>query len=191
MTTFLAFLMFAAAAEAQVLPSRLAAIRGAPVFALINEAGKDVSLADLRGRVVLVSFVFTTCNGSCPATTHRMCQVQDELKRRSIAQGGRVRLISITLDPARDTPAVLNAYASLYDADLTLWDFLSGPTSDVARVIPDWGMWTKPSRNGQLDHPSRVFLVDSRGVIREIYNLDFLRPQWVVDDIALLLAEAR
>jgi protein SCO1/2 len=190
MTGFLAFLMLAAATDAQARSSRLAVIRRAPDFALVNQAGKPVSLADLRGQVLLVSFVFTTCNGSCPATTHRMCQVQDELKRRSLAQGKHARLISITLDPTRDTPQVLKTYAALYDADLSMWDFLSGTTGDVAKVIADWGMWVRPSKNGQLDHPSRVFLVDGRGIIREIYNLDFLRPHWVVDDILLLLDEA-
>jgi protein SCO1/2 len=85
----------------------------------------------------------------------------------------------------------LKAYAALYDADLGMWDFRSGPTGDVAKVIADWGMWTRPSKNGQLDHPSRVFLVDSRGIVRDIYNLDFLRPQRVADDIVLLLAETR
>ncbi len=190
MTSLLAFLMLATAADAQPRSSRLAAIRRAPDFALVNQAGKRVSLADVRGQVLLVSFVFTTCNGSCPATTHRLCQVQDELKRRSLGPGKGARLMSITLDPVRDTPEVLKAYGALYDADLSMWDFLSGPTGDVAKVIADWGMWVRPSKNGQLDHPSRVFLVDRRGIIREIYNLDFLRPQWAVDDIALLLDEA-
>jgi protein SCO1/2 len=190
MTAFFAFLMLAPATDAQAPSSRLAAIRRAPDFALVSQAGKRVSVADLRGHVLLVSFVFTTCNGSCPATTHRLCQVQDELKRRAFGPGKGVRLISITLDPARDTPEVLKAYAALYDADLSMWDFLSGPTGDVAKVIAAWGMWARPSKNGQLDHPSRVFLVDRRGIIREIYNLDFLRPQWAVDDIALLLEEA-
>jgi len=51
-------------------------------------------------------------------------------------------------------------------------------------------MWAKPSANGQLDHPSRVFLVDQRGRVREIYNLDFLKAPWVVEDVEALLKEA-
>ena len=52
-------------------------------------------------------------------------------------------------------------------------------------------MWVRPAANGQLDHPSRIFLVDPRGRIREIYNLNFLKPAWVVEDVELLLQEKR
>ena len=57
----------------------------------------------------------------------------------------------------------------------------------MEKVHTAWGMWSKPGANGQLDHPSRVFLVDARGRIREIYNLDFFKPAWVLEDIQLLL----
>src|SRR6266576_2733316 len=82
-------------------PSRLAVIRTAPDFALTTQDEGTLRLSYLRGRVVLVSFIFTTCNGSCPATTHRMGQVQKALKQRGLLRGDRVRLLSITLDPAR------------------------------------------------------------------------------------------
>jgi protein SCO1/2 len=66
---------------------------------------------------------------------------------------------------------------------------LTGRPDDVANVIAAWGMWARPAANGQLDHPSRIFLVDRRGQIREIYNLSFLKAAWVAEDIALLLGE--
>ncbi len=170
--------------------SRLAVIRSAPNFTLLASSGQPLRSTDLRGNVVLVSFIFTTCNGTCPATTHRMSQVQQELKTRGLCKDDRVRLVSITLDPVRDTPEVLNAYQRLYDVDAANWSFLTGPADQVASTIQAWGMWARPAANGQLDHPSRVFLVDSRGRIREIYNLDFLKPTWVAEDVALLLKEA-
>jgi protein SCO1/2 len=170
-------------------PSRLAVIQKAPEFALTNQASAAVRLADLRGKVCLVSFIFTTCNGSCPATTHRMGQVQQELKTRGLLKGDRVRLLSITLDPVRDTPEVLRNYMRLYDADSATWNFLTGPPAEVAKVVAAWGMWARPAANGQLDHPSRIFLVDRQGQIREIYNLSFLKAAWVAEDIALLLDE--
>jgi protein SCO1/2 len=169
--------------------SRLAVIDRAPDFALTDQSGKPVRSADLRGKVLLVGFVFTTCNGSCPATTHRMGLVQRELQARGLLKGGRVRLVSITLDPKRDTPEVLRGYMRLYDADPASWSFLTGEPGRVAKVVSAWGMWAKPAANGQLDHPSRVFLVDPRGNLREIYNLDFLRPAWVIEDIELLLSD--
>jgi protein SCO1/2 len=169
--------------------SRLAVIQPAPDFALTTQDGGTLKLSDLKGKVCLVSFVFTTCNGSCPATTHRMGQVQTALKESGLAKDGRVRLVSVTLDPTRDTPEVLRKYMELYDADPAGWSFLTGDKDRVSKVIADWGMWAKPAANGQLDHPSRVFLVDQKGRIREIYNLSFFKAAWVLDDVRLLLKE--
>jgi protein SCO1/2 len=168
---------------------RLALIRPAPDFRLIDQNGKPVSKADLQGKVWLVSFIFTTCNGSCPATTHRMVLVQQELKRRGLLKDGRVRLLSITLDPTRDTTEILRNYMQLYDVEAASWSFLTGPAADVSKVIAAWDMWARPAANGQLDHPSRIFLVDRQGRVREIYNLGFLRTIWVAEDVEMLLKD--
>jgi protein SCO1 len=169
-------------------PSRLAIIRPAPDFTLTDSDGKQVTLAQFRGKVVFVSFVFTTCSGSCPATTARLAKVQEALARRADLRD-RVQLVSITLDPERDTPARLRDYMHLYEVDPANWRFLTGPKGDVTKTIAAWGMWARSAANGQLDHPSRVFLVDPRGRVREIYNLDFLRTAWAVEDVQLLLTE--
>jgi protein SCO1/2 len=171
--------------------SRLAAIQTVPDFTLTTQNEKPLKFGDLKGKVLLVSFIFTTCNGTCPATTHRMAQVQQELATRGVLKDDRVRLLSITLDPARDTPEVLRGYMKLYDLSSEHWTFLTGAVKDVQRVHTAWGMWAKPAANGQLDHPSRVFLIDGQGRVREIYNLTFLRPAWVAEDVELLLGEAR
>jgi protein SCO1/2 len=177
------------AAESATPSSRLAVIRAAPDFTLTTQTGQTLRRSDLQGKVLLVSFIFTTCNGTCPATTHRISQVQQELKQRGLCKEDHVRLLSITLDPARDTPEVLGHYMRLYDVDASNWSFLTGPSDQVARALTAWGMWARPAANGQLDHPSRIFLVDGQGWIREIYNLSFLKPTWVADDVELLLKE--
>jgi protein SCO1/2 len=170
-------------------PSRLAVIRAAPDFTLTRQDGKPFQFKDLRGKVVLVSFVFTTCSGSCPATTHRLSQTAQVFKDKGLLQTDRVRFVTITLDPTRDTPEALRKYMKLYDADPAYWSFLTGEKEKVETVHAAWGMWAKPAANSQLDHPSRVFLLDSRGRIREIYNLDYLKPDWVLADVQLLLQE--
>jgi protein SCO1/2 len=169
--------------------SRLAVIQPAPDFTLITQSGDKLSSVDLKGKILLVGFIFTTCNGTCPATTHRMSQIQDEFKTRGFFKNDRVRLLSISLDPTRDTPEVLRGYMKLYDANPELWTFLTGQADQVAGVVKSWGMWAKPAANGQLDHPSRIFLVDSQNRIREIYNLNFLKPKWVAQDVEMLLNE--
>jgi protein SCO1/2 len=169
--------------------SRLAVIRDAPDFALTTQDGSALVFSKLNGKVRLVSFIFTTCNGSCPATTHRLAQVQDALKKKRLDKEAQVQLLSISLDPMRDTPEVLRGYMKLYDVEAGNWTFCTGPKEKVEKVIADWGMWAKPAANGQLDHPSRIFLIDKQGRIREIYNLAFMKTAWLIDDIELLLKD--
>jgi protein SCO1/2 len=187
-TPFLSFLLVTCGAD-PAPASRLAVIQSAPEFTLTTQTGDTFRSADLKGKVLLVGFIFTTCNGTCPATTHRMAQVQEQLQARGLLKDDRVHFVSITLDPARDTPDALQRYMKLYDLSGKHWSFLTGSAKDVEKVHAAWGMWARPAPNGQLDHPSRVFLVDGKGQVREIYNLSFLRAGWVADDIALLLQE--
>lgn len=170
--------------------SRLAVIRQAPAFSLANQDGAKVNSKELHGKVCLVSFIFTTCSGSCPATTHKLSQIQAALKKEDWFQKDRFQLVSITLDPLRDTPETLRGYMKLYDCDPASWSFLTGTPEEVQKTLTAWNMWAKPATNGQLDHPSRIFLVDKKGQVREIYHLGFLKTPWVVDDIKVLTKEA-
>ena len=169
-------------AGTEPMPSRLAVIRAAPDFTLTDQDGKAIKLSDYKGHVLLVSFVFTTCNGACPATTHRLARIGTEKGKRKVA------FVSITLDPKRDTCDALRRYIKLYDLPPD-WTFLTGQPDAVAKTIEAWGMWVKPAANGQLDHPSRIFLVDQKQRIREVYNVDMLRHSEVLEDIDLLWRE--
>ena len=89
-------LALSAGAVPEAAAPRLAVIRQAPDFVLTDQDGKVVRGADLRGRVLLVSFVFTTCNGTCPATTHRMSLVAQALQDHDLFKGGRVRSTAVS-----------------------------------------------------------------------------------------------
>ncbi len=156
---------------------------------LVDSAGKPFDLASLKGRVVLVSFIYTTCNGACPATTSSLVRIEKKLEEARL-WGNAVQFVSITLDPTRDRPDVLGGYARNFGADTKAWHFLTGSPSEVASVIAAWGMWAKVGASGVLDHPSRIFLLDQRGRQREIYNLEFLSAGSVLEDVRELLAEA-
>jgi protein SCO1/2 len=168
----------------------LADIGPAPEVVLVDQAGKPFRLSSLRGKAVLVSFVYTTCNGSCPATTHSLYRAQQALREAGL-WGKRVEFVAISLDPARDTPEVLANYARVYNADPASWHFLTGTPAEVAKVLEAWGMWARVGPSGTLDHPSRIFLVDPKGRQREIYNLEFLTPEAVTADVKTVLAETR
>ena len=122
---------------------------------------------------------------------HAGHRARQDRPREGEALGRSVAFVSITLDPRRDTPDVLRQYARLFRADDPAWHFLTGPPDQVQSVIADWGMWVKALPTGALDHPSRIFLLDPRGHQREIYNLEFLTPRSVVQDVRSLLDEPR
>ena len=181
-----ASLAFASLATLAAPAERLAVIAAAPDFTLRDQNDRPVRFADFRGRVVVVSFIFTTCNGTCPATTHRMAKLHEACAGRPDLMN-RVQFVSITLDPQRDVPEKLRGYMRLYEISGKDWTFLTGATKQVKPVLAAWGMWARPAPNGQLDHPSRVYLVGPKGRIREIYNLDFFRLPWVLEDISALV----
>lgn len=188
----IAIMMLGAAILTASIPdsSRLADIGPAPETVLTDAYGEEpfrLSGLASEGKAAVVSFIYTTCNGSCPATTHNLYRVQEALMDAGL-WGEAVAFVSITLDPKTDTPAVLRRYAAIYGVDEANWHFLTGTPEQVAEVVDAWGMWARIGPTGTLDHPSRIFLVDPSGRQREIYNLQFLDPDQVVADVLDVLA---
>ena len=138
----------------------------APDFSLTNQAGATVSLESLRGTVLLVDFIYTSCPGPCPVLTARHVALQRELPP---TLRERTRFVSISLDPATDTPEALRAYAEARGADLARWDFLTGPSETVAEVVHRFGIGTLRQPDGEIDHLVATFLVDPQGRIAERY----------------------
>lgn len=151
----------------------------APEFALVDQLGDTVRTGDLRGTVWVASFVFTNCTGVCPLITAKMARVRDTLAAAG-PLGGEVRLVSITVDPARDTPEVLRRYAERFGGSPPKdWAFLTGePPEAVRRLIQDgfhvsaWIDTTRLDRatNYQVQHTPRIMLVDRDGRARGTYD---------------------
>ncbi len=150
------------ARRSPILASVASEAQPAPGFTLTDQDGRRVSLADLRGRAVLVDFVYTTCNGPCPILTSRQVQIQ-----RALAPDvrERVHFVSISLDPAHDTPQVLGDYARARGADLAGWSFLTGPEAEVADVVRRFGVGSLRAPDGTIEHTVATFLVDGGGTI--------------------------
>jgi cytochrome oxidase Cu insertion factor (SCO1/SenC/PrrC family) len=101
-------------------------------FTLTNQAGHAVTLADLRGKVWVADIIFTRCAGPCPPMTRRMRSLQDALPA-----GSPTRLVTLTTDPAFDTPPVMKAYGERFGADPARWLFLTGTKTEIARLAID------------------------------------------------------
>jgi len=165
-------------------------IAPAPDFALRDPAGKVVRLSEARGHVVLVAFIYTACTTACPILGHQMAVLQKRLKGEKLLPG-RVKLFSVTVDPARDSAAVLARYASGLGADPAGWGFLRESAEALAPVLRAYQDWTRAMPDGEIDHPARLYLIDADGRIREIYSLAFFDPRQALIDIRALAGAAR
>jgi protein SCO1 len=134
---------------------RLPVIGPAPNFALTSQDGVPVGLADLRGKVVAVTFIYTECPDICPLLTQKMVQVQDELGRNSVKR----LLFSISLDPEHDTPEVLKDYAQFWGARLDGWSFLTGSPEAVRDVTRRYGVFFTKQEDGLVDHTQLTTLI--------------------------------
>lgn len=186
---FAAIMIFGLGGTIPPAGSPLADIGLAPSVRLIDSEAKPFDLETLRGKAVVVSFVFTTCDGTCPMTSAAMARTRDLLADRGL-WGKSVEFVSISLDPEHDTPNALKTYGRIYEVDPSTWHFLTGSADDVGRVVKSWDMWAKRTPEGVLDHPSRIFLIDPNGHRREIYNLATFSPEVLADDVRGLLDEA-
>jgi protein SCO1 len=141
-------------------------IAPAPDFALTSQDGVPVTLADFRGKVLAVSFIFTLCTDTCPVLTPMMSFVQDRLGRDF---GEKIAFVSITIDPERDTPEVLKEYAQAFGANPAGWFFATGPRDAIADVTRRYGVFAAKAENGNVDHTFLTSIVDQRGILRVQY----------------------
>ncbi len=176
-------------------PAGLEPLLETPAFELVNSAGRTVSSADLAGKVWLVDFIFTRCTGPCPLMTQRMKAIQDSLRQIGLAgPEAPVRLVSISVDPAWDTPQVLADYAAAWQADTANWEFLTGPPEETLKLVREgFKVTAEPEGSGSANivHGTSFLLVDQSGRVRRIYRMDELDLVTdAVSDIQTLIGEA-
>jgi protein SCO1/2 len=151
------------------------------------------------GRITVLSLIYTRCGDGrgCPLASHVLKSLKGRIDERQ-GWSDSLRFVSLSFDPDHDTPAVMRAYASGYAPDKVglPWHFLTTRSHRELRPLLDgfgqdvW-MPTDPSAaaTGPLPHVLKVFLIDRRGSVREIYTTSFLQPQMVLNDIQTLLLE--
>jgi protein SCO1/2 len=165
---------------------RLPVVGAAPEFVLTNQTGERTRLADLRGKVLAVTFIYTSCADTCPILTAKMASLQPKL---GSAFGPRVRFVSITVDPEVDTPEVLGRYAAAHGANLGGWSFLTGSPAEIHEVVRRYGAFAKKSHRGDVDHLFLTSLVDRQGSIRVQYLGYRFAPDEMLRDLQALLRE--
>jgi len=134
-----------------------------PEFQLTSQDGQPFDSKVLRGKIWVADFIYTTCPGPCPRMTSQMHEVQN-----AIAKMPDVKLVSFTVDPARDTPAVLAAYAKVHGASAEHWYFLTGPAATLQQIDRD--TFKLGNVDATLQHSTRFVLVDRQSRIRAYYD---------------------
>ena len=155
--------LLAACARAPELPS----LFPVPNAQLVDENGKAVALDQMKGSVTVYDFIFTNCSGICPIMSRNM-----DLLTQKVPKDAPVRFVSISVDPARDTPETLRAYAKRYRKD-DRWIFLTGDRDAIVKLsVEGFKLAAGPPEPGgeAFMHSSKFAVADRTGVIREYYG---------------------
>jgi protein SCO1/2 len=166
--------------------ARLSKIGPAPAFTLTAQDGRLLSLNELHGKVVVVTFIYTSCVDACPLLTAKMAALQEHLGNDF---GPRIFFLSITVDPERDTPEILTRYAQVHGANLSGWAFLTGTPDEIRGVARQYGIYHKKQTGEDFDHTFLTSLVDQRGTLRVQYMGVRFDPDELRHDLLSLLHE--
>ena len=175
----------------------------APAFMLTDQLERPVRSDMFRGKIVVANFIYTSCTDICPLLSTQMQSLQERLRRENLL-GNQVQLLSFSVDPLRDTPAVLRTYAERHKADPDAWRFLTGPEETVKPLIvdgfhlgvqalppptamPGGHTHETPSGDYEVMHSGRFALIDGQGHIRTYYDGRELDLERVLRDIHELL----
>ena len=147
-----------------------------PPFALIDQEGNPFSAENkLRGKIVAINFIYTTCSDVCPLFTLEFARLQQSLRSQTQVNSF---LLSITTDPEIDSPKVLKAYARRFGADFQNWAFLTGDESRLRDVWKGFGVQVIRRGRGLVQHTNLTTLIDRHGIRR----INFLGSQWQSSD---------
>jgi protein SCO1/2 len=163
-------------------------------FALTNELNQRVTLDHLKGQVWVADVIFTRCGGPCPKMTETMSRLQNEFPANE-----PLKFVTLTTDPAYDTPEILKRYGQRFGADFQRWNFLTGPKSEILKNLATGSLKLAaldkdPSErerdNDLFIHATIFVLVDKQGKVRGYY--ESLEPGFrekIQADIRSLLTE--
>jgi protein SCO1/2 len=181
-----AILLFVTIRPVLVLPR----IRLAPGYLLINQSGERVSHETLRGHIVIYNMAFTGCGEACADSWALMAGVQDAVAQ--LPTDIPVDLVTISVDPERDTPEALREFAQSQGIDTTRWHLLTGDADHVKMVVgAGLDTYYATGADGTLKVEPSILIVDGVGILRRHYRLALPTQAEVLRDLDLLLTEAR
>ena len=145
---------------------------------LTNQAGESLRLGDYHGQALVLTFIYTRCPlpTYCPLMSKRFATLQPQLRER---YGQDVQLLSISFDPAYDTPKVLREYASQYTGHLDTWTFATGDSTQTQRATELFGVFTKKEDSDEITHNLTTALIGPEGRVRRLWRGN----DWTPEDV--------
>ena len=156
------FVLFLKTAQAPTVDDDLPELYPVPSFSLSDQTGSSFGLDDLSGKLWVAKFFFTSCSGPCPRMTANMADVTTYF-----VEDEQVHFVSVSVDPATDTPERLAEYAEFYHADPSRWHFLTGALEAISELALEGFKLGSP--DSPVHHADRFILVDQAGIIRGYY----------------------
>ena len=167
--------------------------------AVLGADGKPIRLHDLGdGRIVILSFIYTRCGDprACPMATGALYDVY-EASKKDAELAKHLRLVTFSFDPEHDTPTVMSRYGGFVASGdkESEWLFLTTKNErELKPILTEYGQRVDRKKNpldpmGPFYHVVRVFLIDSKGIVRNIYSYGMLDPRMVLADVRTLLME--
>jgi cytochrome oxidase Cu insertion factor (SCO1/SenC/PrrC family) len=151
-----------------------------PNLALLDQNGQSINLGSLKGKYVLINFIYTGCSGTCPMLTAKMSQVE---KKLAPELAKKVRLVSITLDPEHDNSAQLLKYANEHGANGADWIFLTGTPAQIDDYLAIFKIKRTRETDGSIDHVTTSFLLGPDGRQIRQYDGIAVTPSTMADDV--------
>lgn len=158
----------------------------APSFDLINQDNQPITMESLKGKAVLLTFIYTYCPDICPATLNKFQSIAGQLTAKEREQ---LAIVSITLDPERDTADHLREYGRFFSGGDKGWFFLTGERSRLEQIWQAYEIQYTTAPNGNIIHPSMVVLIDKQGIEQIDYHGMATPTDIIVTDLKKILAE--
>jgi protein SCO1 len=159
-----------------------------PDFTLVNQDGEKIRLSQFRGQQLVLTFIYTRCPlpDYCPLMTRNFGEIGQSLLKESAEKGKNSRLLSVTIDPDYDTPAILKDYGKRYlPAGMTFrqWSYATGSDEEIRKITGFFGLsyWQE---NGQIIHGLRTVVISPEGKIVRIFRGNDWRPAEVVTQLS-------
>lgn len=152
-------------------------------FVLTDQDGRPLEFRKLRGKPLVINFMYTSCPDVCTLLTASLKILRERLKP---GEAGSVRFLSITMDPEVDTPEVLKAHSRRRQADAANWRWLTGKAAELAPVWQEFGVSVKRLDRGLIAHTTLTVVADAEGNMRFAYSGSAPDPDALLKDLRAL-----